>query len=573
MSTMGRTKRRRWPRIVLVAVAVWALAGGCAWRVPSGPRADLRHLLEQARAMDDSRAKNALLTTALHARVEEFQTLVERNLILREEILREANRLEEAFRQSHQLEPADLKLVSEWAGRYFQLRNELLALVDRYGCLMEYSEEELLRQGVDPRLRLVAVMVSVGAALTLHDNYLTAVLRFERSNGLRRFVNHGDQSSGLDRRQMEEIGQSARSILNRGQLRGAIASCEEWRKQYAEWKARFHPGEDGIDILDQDYAYLELLIGSSFSYEFIMKVRPGRLGGLKLETLGRTIPDALQSGGDALLRALTRVFVEAMALFESRQGMLYQPEERRAETLEHLQSILRPGDILLEKAPFRLTDRVVPGYWGHVGIWTGTRDDLMALGLWEEPALGRPQPRGKGDVRGWIESGRCVIEAVRGGVTMNTLEHFLNVDDLVVLRPRMNDAAERLSEQRDALLAALSHLGKRYDFGFNAHTRDRIVCSELVFQSYTQPEFHWPKASMMGRYTISPDQVALRAIRADHVEPPLRIVAFYHKGERRDETSAELEALMFRLLKLKEKDQSYPAPPGPGRGASAVKLE
>lgn len=112
--------------------------------------------------MEDSHAKNALLTAALHARVEEFQSLIECNMLLREKILREANRLEESFRQKRDLTPGDLKLVSEGAAKYLQLRDELLALVDRYQCLLDYSEEELLRRGVDPRLRLVAIMVSVG---------------------------------------------------------------------------------------------------------------------------------------------------------------------------------------------------------------------------------------------------------------------------------------------------------------------------------------------------------------------------------------------------------------------------
>ena len=29
------------------------------------------------------------------------------------------------------------------------------------------------------------------------------------------------------------------------------------------------------------------------------------------------------------------------------------------------------GDILLEKTPFRLTDKLIPGYWGHAAVWIG----------------------------------------------------------------------------------------------------------------------------------------------------------------------------------------------------------
>ena len=41
-------------------------------------------------------------------------------------------------------------------------------------------------------------------------------------------------------------------------------------------------------------------------------------------------------------------------------------------------------DLLLEKTPFRLTDKTIPGFWGHVGLWIGDQQDLEELGIVEQ---------------------------------------------------------------------------------------------------------------------------------------------------------------------------------------------
>ena len=526
-----------------------------------GPPADLRATLEWAVKAPDAREKNMVLVASLHAKVEEFQSLITENLVLREKILREANRLEAAFANQPKLAPADLKLVSEGAAKFLRLRDELLTLADRYQCLFEYSEADLLRNHVDPRLRLVAVMVSVGAALTLYDNYLTTVIRFEESAALRRFINDGDQATGMNRRAMEEIGQSARSLINRGTLRAAILSCEQWNQKYPEWKLQFQDVTGGLDVMDEDFAYLETLIGSSVAYRYITDVQPGAMTLTKLDScLGRKVPDFSREGRERMLLLLSQIFVRSIAVVEPREGMLFAVPERRTETLAALNRMLKAGDILLEKSGFRLTDRAVPGYWGHSGIWLGTDEELDALGVWTDPRLQKLRAADQTRLRDMVRQGRSVIEALLGGVELNTLEHFLNVDDLAVLRPRMNDDSRRADERREVIVTALTHLGKNYDFGFDVHSRSRIVCSELVFQSYTHPEYRWPKSHTMGRYTLSPDHVARRALPADGQAPPLQLIVLYRRGERLNESPEALEAAIAALINVPAHERTY----GPG---------
>ena len=50
---------------------------------------------------------------------------------------------------------------------------------------------------------------------------------------------------------------------------------------------------------------------------------------------------------------------------------------------------MQAGDILLEKTPFRLTDKMIPRYWGHATIWTGhytiSPDNIAVKALDEGP--------------------------------------------------------------------------------------------------------------------------------------------------------------------------------------------
>jgi len=184
---------------------------------------------------------------------------------------------------------------------------------------------------------------------------------------------------------------------------------------------------------------------------------------------------------------------------------------------------------VLEKTPFRLTDKFIPGHYGHVALWVGTEAELTRLGVWDDPLVVARQEA--------IRSGRSMIEALRPGVTINTLEYFLNVDDLLVLRhTNLTDA-----QRREFLLNAFRQIGKPYDFNFDVETDRRIVCSELAYVVFKNEE--WPTSKALGRYTISPDNVAVKARSGNPFTP----VIMYYDGYRIDDRLGEtLDALLAR---------------------------
>lgn len=186
-----------------------------------------------------------------------------------------------------------------------------------------------------------------------------------------------------------------------------------------------------------------------------------------------------------------------------------------AVMLKNMLAQLQPGDILIEKTPFTLTDKSIPGHFGHAAIYIGTADQLREMNALDLPIVQKNLAK--------INEGRGVVEALRNGVQLNKLQDFMNVDDVAILRPKNLTLADRL----EAVELALGNLGKKYDFNFDVNTTDTIVCSELVYIAYPQVDF--VTKNVLGSFAITPDDIALRAGATE--ADPLQLVLFGHDGK------------------------------------------
>jgi hypothetical protein len=235
-----------------------------------------------------------------------------------------------------------------------------------------------------------------------------------------------------------------------------------------------------------------------------------------------------------LIGRLSQIFGNAAGQVQTRSGKL-RPLAQDPRAMRNLRAELRPLDVLLEKTPFRLTDRFIPGFYGHVAIWLGP---IEQWGEWPVEYQGQWIPvRLHPVVRNLLpllQQEKLVLESLRlPGVTLNTLEHFMDIDDLLVLRsPELRDPGAML-------VKALQQYGKPYDFNFDVETERELVCSELIYQVFTDE--NWPTESTLGRYTISPDHVAQKAL-----EGRLDVELLYHDGRR---VSGDLRAKLGELLR------------------------
>lgn len=209
----------------------------------------------------------------------------------------------------------------------------------------------------------------------------------------------------------------------------------------------------------------------------------------KLQIFG--ISDAAVGIFNKITNFLSGFFGNIAGSIQWRKGYLFES----APAIEMAKSTLRPMDIILEKSPFVLTDKLIPGHYGHVAIYLGTKEQLEEIGMWNHPDIIPHQEE--------IEDGKTILEAVRPGVRLNSIEGFMNIDEYSILRK--TDGLNSSLQVAEQISRGIDQLGKDYDFNFDISTLDKIVCSELIYIVFGH--VNWPTQYRLGRPTITPDDV------------------------------------------------------------------
>lgn len=379
---------------------------------------------------------------------------------------------------------------------------------------------------VDERLddgeRIDSILISMAAALTLFENAQFMQQHFSGDHVLRGKLNEAYPESGVGRNFYEDSLLRANSLSYRASMSDAVRFFEDNREAIAYHMSKADPDLRTLyEFVEQSPAR------GRFGGDDAFRQIADQVGIL----LQRSAVDSVEQVGK--LKFLTsQVVGNTLGMVRWREGKL----KKDSEFLALVSEALQPGDILLEKTPFALTDKTIPGHFGHAAIYIGTTEQLRAIG-----ALASPQVRQR---LALIDSGHVVLEALRGGVVLNSLEHFMNIDDIAVLRPR------GLSPEamRDSIDLALGNFGKRYDFNFDVNTTETIVCSELVYAAYPQIDF--VTKQVFTSFTISPDDIAKLA--AGNPSDPLELAFFAHDGKLayRDGSDASGAALYRKLVGL-----------------------
>ena len=100
----------------------------------------------------------------------------------------------------------------------------------------------------------------------------------------------------------------------------------------------------------------------------------------------------------------------------------------------------------------------------------------------------------------------AIIEALRPGVVLHSVEQSCSCDSLGVLRPRVSR-----SDKLAAVVEALAHLGKPYDYNFDFTSDNELVCSELIYKAFhAAAGIALEPAEVNGRLLLSPNQMAIK---------------------------------------------------------------
>lgn len=487
----------------LLAMMLLGLAAGCADLAPTraadgtlavdgpGIQAARQHCEEHTR--DVHRGQSfAARRAAMETEIQDYLRLAEEALSMRASSISLYRNLKAKTSSGVPLSGQDLKQLNEGASLLLAQRSELLKIAQVHECWIAERDAGGDRE---EGIRAAGIVMSLSAALILYDNYLSAIAPFRQDHEFRQHLNRSDRGFDIPAGTLNEIAINFASIENRQRTTRAIDWVEKHAKGF-----KTQPFEQ--------YGYLLRSIEQSPSLNLVRKFSPLSGFGDSLGFFSTLSLDTLFALKDESTNLSSLLFGNAIGLVETRRGKLHD----RPEVVPIVRRNLKAGDILVEKTPFRLTDSFIPGHWGHAAIWVGGESELRALGIWDHPVV-KPHHES-------VRAGRGVVEALRSGVQMNSIEHFLNVDDLAVLR-REGLGKDQLAE---VVLQTFRQVGKAYDFNFDTETTHRVFCSKLVYLVYG--DLKWPTSRMLGRVTVSPDNIAALATG----DGPLRVALLYHDG-------------------------------------------
>jgi hypothetical protein len=231
--------------------------------------------------------------------------------------------------------------------------------------------------------------------------------------------------------------------------------------------------------------------------------------------------------------------------------------------IRELQPRLEPGDILLERREWYLSNIGLPGFWSHAALYLGTpeqrrsyftdadtrawiRTQGIADGDLEMLLRTRYPTNYEASLRAGEEGHRVrVIEAISEGVSFTTLEHSADCDSLAVLRPRLPRR-----EKAQAILRAFHYAGRPYDFNFDFATDAELVCTELVYKAYEPAEgfrgLRFPLIEMLGRKVTPANELAKQFdAQSGTGEQPFDLVLFLD-GQERQKRAVEASIEVFR---------------------------
>jgi hypothetical protein len=347
---------------------------------------------------------------------------------------------------------------------YLSYRAALLRLV------ATYSGFEAVRE---PDARARCFMLGHAAAATTFETGLKLVHEYRDEPVVRRKLNEAEQAWGIPAGMFDRIYESIAASRN-------LELCEEMAAHFDHkndlWReAEIWPAED--------FDWLAGRIEEALQYVRANPLAPRRM---RLDLFIERVKQ------DAYTPAYAAQSMVAEWIGDTR--IVQRPPFVSTEQIKELQAILRPGDILLERRNWFLSNAFLPGFWPHAALYVGGIDDLRELGITDDPAVRErlseyltPAPDGEPNT---------VIEAVSEGVIFNSLTESMHADYVAVLRPRLSK-----QDIARAIATAFRHQGKPYDFEFDFFTSDELVCTELVYRSY-EGMLHFELKQVMGRATL-----------------------------------------------------------------------
>ncbi len=427
---------------------------------------------------------NVAIQTVLHV-AEHFDRLKQQASLL----LQEFNASERGFFTPTEDEQVRQLLVSYWSSR-----NALFELVlENRSYSLAASESE----------KNVRFLIAFGGALVLIDAARFLRDRVHDRPLVRNKLNEAEPSFNIPTGVYDRIQKSLTSTTHAWHLYYALRYLKENQRSL------------------HDTAAAHTLIGAL--WELVKKLRHGL--DLRLEDLvtarlrTRAVEVSTLLRRDLLFRAMYGLQKVFSQLLSEKYLQLGHRPQLPPGIVEQLRAELAPGDVLVTRKEFALTNYFLPGFWPHAALYVGHETDLTDLQLAERaiPPPWLPVFRQCGP----IDEGR-VLEALKDGVRLRCVSTPLSCDAIAVVRPRLTK-----QEIGSALARGFHYVGRPYDFDFDFSQSERLVCTEVVYRSFEGVGgLGFALIRRAGRLTLSAEDLLLMALK----EQGFQVVGAYAPG-------------------------------------------
>ncbi|TNE96712.1 MAG: hypothetical protein EP326_12790 [Deltaproteobacteria bacterium] len=368
-----------------------------------------------------------------------------------------------------------LHVLAKGVSAYHHLSAKVLEFSSVYNLTNLENKKDLIQLNNIEQTKKNLIWLS--SHLVLFDHYLTGYEVYYSRGIVRRILKDVFKTEEMKNSKVKELGQMIAHTMaknNRKQLLSLLKIYKDHEKDLLAAAAN-----------DKELLKLTSLISHNKSANDLLSGHATRVS-------NHGFIDGMIHFFNKVTDVLSGFFGNMAGAIRWREGHLFAHKP----TEKDLEARFKPLDIILERTPFALTDTFIPGNFGHAAMWVGTPNQLKEIGMWDHPSIKPYQSE--------IEAGKYILEAIRPGVRLVSLEEFLQIDEIAILRNKEVLNGKQNVEQ--IFIRAMAQLGKDYDFNFDVTTTSSIVCSELIY--HAMGEVNWPTKYIMGRATISPDNLA-----------------------------------------------------------------
>jgi hypothetical protein len=392
---------------------------------------------------------------------------------------------------------------------YWQSRNALIELV------YSFLDNRQLPDEMRPAGFLVAftgALVLVDAARFLRENFHDRPI-------VRKKLNEPEPYFGIPAGTYDTVQRSLTSPVHAWHLYHAVRYFDE---NQAELRglARGEPLEPLLRIIDSLQNRIQVGVREYARARLRADVR---------KVWNKFHRDLLSRALYGLQKAVSRLISEIYTR-PSHHPQLPEP------VAGELRDILKPGDVLITRKEHALTNYFLPGYWPHAALYLGRGEQLIELGIADHANI---KPRWLRLLECDLHEPRRVLEAMKGGVWVRSLQSPFSSDALAVIRPRLASA-----DIAEALSRGMFHEGKPYDFDFDFTRSDRLVCTEVVYRSYEGVGgIAFQLKRRTGRLTLAAEDLLQMALDRTWFDP---LAAFCPQHTQRLLTGADADQLIRR---------------------------